>query len=137
MKNKRRIADTVKRSSSIICEGSVLAGSLSGEDDYIVYGKFDGKCDLKGALILQKPGRWKGNIVAEDVVISGTVEGDVKARNKLELTSTARITGNITGDTIAIAEGAVFEGKISMTKKDDVSYFEERRVEPADSSSAG
>lgn len=126
---ERRLVDNAIRSSSIICEGSALTGTLSGEDDFVIYGSIEGECDLDGTLILQRPGKWKGNILANDIIIGGTVHGDVRARNKLELTSTARITGDITGNTVAIAEGAIFEGNISMTKEDDVSYFEDRRAD--------
>ena len=125
---ERRWVDSVARPSSIICEVSVLAGKLSGDVDYVVYGSIEGECDLEGTLILQKPGQWKGDILAGNIVISGTVHGDVRAKNKLELTPTARITGDITGNTVAIAEGAIFEGNISMTREDDVSYFEDRRA---------
>lgn len=127
--NKRRLTDNIRKSQSILSEDSILTGSLAGDSDYVIYGSVDGKCDLAGTLMLQKPGKWTGSIIAGNVVISGKVDGDVQARDKLELTASARITGNITGRTIAIAEGAVLEGNISMTSKGDVAYFEDRRAE--------
>ncbi|MCK4951608.1 MAG: polymer-forming cytoskeletal protein [Gammaproteobacteria bacterium] len=128
---KRRLTDNIHKSQSILSESSILTGTLAGDSDYVIYGSIDGTCDLAGTLMLQKPGKWTGNITAGNVVIAGKVDGDVQARDKLELTATARIAGNITGQTIAIAEGAVVEGNVSMTGKGGVSYFEDRRTGPA------
>jgi len=127
-KNQRRLTDSIRKAPSIISEDSILLGTLAGVDDYVIYGSVEGTCDLGSAVMLQKSGRWTGEMVAENIVIAGKVDGDVKARNKLELTSTARIEGNISGKTIAIAEGAVVEGDISMTSEEDASYFVDRRV---------
>ena len=127
-RKQRRLTDNIKKTPSIISEGSVLLGTLAGTDDYVIYGSIDGACDLGSAVMLQKSGRWTGEMVAENIVIAGKVEGNVTARNKLELTSSARIEGNIAGKTIAIAEGAVVEGNISMTSEEDVSYFVDHRA---------
>ena len=127
-KNQRRLTDSIRKAPSIISEGSILLGTLAGADDYVIYGSVDGTCDLGSALMLQKSGRWVGEMVAENIVIAGKVEGNVTARDKLELTASARIEGNISGKTIAIAEGAVVEGNISMTNEGDVSYFVDHRV---------
>lgn len=127
-KNQRRLTDSIRNTPSIISEGSILLGTLAGTDDYVIYGSVDGACDLGSAVMLQRSGRWSGEMVAENIVIAGKVEGNVTARNKLELTSSAKIEGNIAGKTIAIAEGAVVEGNISMTSEEDISYFVDRRV---------
>ena len=127
-KNQRRLTDSTRKAPSIISEGSILLGTLAGTDDYVIYGSVDGTCDLGSAVMLQKSGRWTGDMVAENIVIAGKVEGNVTARNKLELTSSAKIEGNIAGKTIAIAEGAVVEGNISMTSEEDVSYFVDHRA---------
>ena len=127
-KNQRRLTDSTRKAPSIISEGSSLLGTLAGDDDYVIYGSVDGTSDLGSAVMLQKSGRWAGDMVAENIVIAGKVEGNVTARNKLELTSSARVEGDISGKAIAIAEGAVVEGDISMTSGEDISYFVDRRA---------
>ena len=126
-KKKRRIADSSDNNASIISEGSVIKGALGGNVNYIISGRVEGECDIQGTLMLQEQGSWKGIIVANYVVIAGQVDGDVRAREHLELTSTARIAGDITGKTIAIAEGAIFDGSVTMTQKENVRTFEEKR----------
>jgi cytoskeletal protein CcmA (bactofilin family) len=124
---KRRIADSSGNDASIISDGSVIKGELTGNVNYVIAGKVDGNCDIQGTLMLQEQGSWKGTIVADFVVIAGQVDGDVRARDHLELTPTARIAGDITGKSIAIAEGAIFDGSVTMTQPENVSTFEEKR----------
>lgn len=125
----RRLRDSVKRFASVIGAKSVVQGKLSGEDDYVIYGRVEGDGDVKGTVVVQTEGRWTGNLTADNVIICGQVEGDVCARVKLEITASARVQGNLKGQSIAIAEGAMFEGEISMQMKQEVTYFEDRRQE--------
>ena len=57
-----------------------------------------------------------GEIVADDVVVTGKVTGRVRGL-KVRLTSTARVEGDIIHKTIAIESGAHFEG--SVQRQDD------------------
>lgn len=124
---KRRISDRASRFASFIGEGIVFTGSFTGESDCIVFGRIEGDCDLHATVVVQKGALWKGSIVADHVVVSGDVEGDVTARTQLELTASARVRGNIAGASIAIAEGAVFDGEIRTTSHQEVNWFKERR----------
>ena len=58
----------------------------------------------------------KGEIMADDVVVTGRVIGRVRGI-KVRLTSTARVEGDIVHKTIAIESGAHFEG--SVQRQDD------------------
>ncbi len=58
----------------------------------------------------------KGEVVADDVVVTGRVVGRVRGL-KVRLTSTARVEGDIVHKTIAIESGAHFEG--SVQRNDD------------------
>lgn len=124
---KRRLSDRVKKFATVIGKGSVINGTLGGEDDYIVLGRVEGNADIQGTLIVQDSGEWQGDMVADYIVLCGKVVGDVYARSKLEITNTAQVTGNLSGQSIAIAEGAVFEGEIRMQMKQDVTYFDDQR----------
>jgi len=124
---KRRLSDRVKKFATVIGQGSVIVGTLGGEDDYIILGRVEGNADLKGTLIVQDGGEWQGDMTADYIILCGKVIGDICARSKLEITNTAQVTGNISGQSIAIAEGAVFEGEIRMQMQQDVTYFEDQR----------
>ena len=127
-KPQRRLTDQIKRFATVIGADSLIRGNLGGNDDYVILGRVEGDADIGGTLVIQEGGHWQGNILADNVIVCGEVEGDITARNKLEITSTARIRGNLSGQSIAIAEGAVFEGEIRMQMQQDVTYFDDRRA---------
>ena len=52
------------------------------------------------------------------------MDGEVYAEDKLEILSTARIKGTIRAKKLAIAEGAVHQGDVSMG---DVTRFTDKR----------
>ena len=114
--------------ATVIGPESAFTGNFTGRDNYVVYGRVDGDCDLAATLVLGETGCWNGNIAATHIVIAGQVTGDVKARAKLELAPTARITGDISSPVIAIAEGAVYEGKLRMDRDTRLTHFSERRM---------
>jgi cytoskeletal protein CcmA (bactofilin family) len=61
-------------------------------------------------------------------IISGEVIGDIMTGEKLELSSSARITGNITSPVVAMAEGAIHQGGITMAREGgNLSSFQEKR----------
>lgn len=128
-KKKRRTLDKLGGISTVIGADSKFEGNFSGEENFVIYGKVEGNCDLAGTVVVEENANWKGNIMAENVIIAGQVEGEVVARNKLELAPTAKIIGDLMGPIIAIAEGAVIQGNMHMTGKGEVTHFMEKRAE--------
>jgi len=129
----RRTLDSVKQFTTLIGAGTSVAGTLRGSENCIVNGTVQGDCEIDGLLVLGEQGRWRGNIAAATVIISGEVNGDILARDKLELSATARVTGNITSPVVAMAEGAIHQGGIKMARDGAaVSSFQEKRKGSAD-----
>ena len=120
----RRTLDAVEGFATSVGEGTKISGNLGGKGHSIILGEVEGNCDLDGTLVVGEPGRWIGNIKAKTVVIAGVVEGEVVAEDKLEILSTARIKGTIRAKKLAIAEGAVHQGDVSMG---DVTRFTDQR----------
>jgi cytoskeletal protein CcmA (bactofilin family) len=107
---------------------------LRSNENCIVNGTVEGDCDIEGVLVLGEQGRWHGNISAVTAIVSGEVIGDITARDKLELTAVARVTGNIVSPVVAMAEGAIHQGGIKMTREGgSVSSFQEKRKDSFDS----
>ena len=126
-KSGRRISDLSPQFATVIGASAVFIGKLAGEGNFEIYGSVEGDSDIKGTLVLHESGYWKGSVLAKNAVISGTVDGDIMAREKLELAATAQIKGNVVGGIVAIAEGAVFEGEIHITKKEHIKFFKDAR----------
>lgn len=123
----RRISDSSSGSATLISQGCKISGVISGTGNYLISGQVDGDCELDGTLTLAREGLWIGTVQATHVIVAGTVEGDIVANGKVEITDTAKITGTVSGEAIAVAEGAVVEGQMRTTGKDEPQEFVEKR----------
>ena len=127
---RRRTVDQVTEYATVFGPLSSYVGMLQGQENYLVYGQVQGDCDIEGTLVLGEGGRWRGNIRAVNVVIAGMVEGDIEATAKVELARSAEVQGKITSPVVAIARGAVYGGRLRMTKTMQVVRYEDRRGTP-------
>ena len=125
---RRRIGDSPDGPATYIGATAKLTGQLGGSGAFVVLGEVVGDCDIQGPVTLAKGGKWTGTLHADNVVVAGTVEGDVIARGKVEIGQSARITGSISGASIAVAEGAVIEGELSVTSGAEATHFTEKRA---------
>jgi len=91
-----------------------------------VHGRVQGDGQIDGVLMIGPECLWVGSVEADVVVVKGRVEGNIHARFKLEVRPSARIKGDLSSPLIAIAEGAVVQGKISSDSI--VTRFTERRT---------
>jgi len=126
-KKGRRATDEAGQFSSLIGPSSCFEGVITGNDNCIVYGRFEGECLLDGTLVLGEHGHFIGDIKAPSVIISGQVDGDIEASEKLELTATARVNGCVRSPVLAMSEGAQHVGEIIMRKESEVTRFKEKR----------
>lgn len=124
--SNHRVLDHLQKVPTTINQDLVFVGNLEGSDNFIVRGKVVGNSDVEGAIMLGEGSNWRGDIVADVIVLRGTVEGNVTARQKLEVRHTARVQGNLTAPIIAIATGATVLGKISQDSL--ITHFSERRA---------
>lgn len=124
---RRRIEDARTGPTTYIAPATKVVGSLSGQGTYIFCGTMEGDCDVDGPLTLAEGSRWKGTLRATDIIVAGVVEGDVIASKRVEIAGTARVTGSLRGNSIAVAEGAIIEGEITVTTGDAPLKFQEKR----------
>ena len=124
---RRRFQDNGANSTTYIAASAKFVGSLTGQGAYVFCGSVEGDCDINGPLTLAEGGRWKGTMKAVDIIVAGTVEGDVIAKQRVEIAGTARINGSLSGNSIAVAEGAIIEGAITVTSGEAPMKFQEKR----------
>lgn len=108
-------ADARTKIGTLIGKGAVFDGNVTAPETIRIDGTLNGNCDCKEQLILGTDGQIKGDITAQNVIISGKVEGDIVVNGKLELLSTGKLTGNITARSLVIDEDACFDGRCTMT----------------------
>lgn len=90
-------------------------GELSGGDDVVVNGHFEGTLRVDRRVTVGPDGNVHGQIHAREVVVLGRVDGDIFASERAEMTGSASVFGNVHSPKIVIAEGAKLEGSVAMS----------------------
>lgn len=93
---------------SVIDAGLIINGNLQSEGEVLVEGQIHG--DIRCAhLIVAQDAIVRGNITAEEVVVRGKVKGVIRAF-RVQLMSTSQVDSEIFHKSLAVEEGANFEG---------------------------
>ena len=93
----------------------VIKGELSGDEDVVIAGEFEGNIDLPNhGLKVVRSGQVRADVRANMVEIQGEVQGDVDGVDKVLITKTGRMQGNITSPRVILDDGAIFKGRIDM-----------------------
>ncbi len=124
--SQRRSLDHLEKAPTILGREVVYVGVIEGRDNYVVHGRVEGNCDIDGVLLIGPDCLWIGSITADTVIIKGRVEGGIRAHFKIEVRPCARIQGDLSSPLIAVAEGAVVQGRISPDSI--ITRFIERRT---------
>src|SRR4030067_265526 len=123
--SRRRSLDHLQKVPTILGREVVHVGVIEGRDNYVVHGRVEGNCDLDGVLLIGPDCLWIGNITADTVIVKGRVVGGIRAHFKIEVRPSARIKGDLSSPLIAVAGGAVLQGRVSPDGI--ITRFTERR----------
>lgn len=124
-----RIEGTIASAGALRVEGEVV-GAITAEGDVsltpearveaniqaqsiALAGRVKGDLTVEGDVSLPPDSRLDGNIRAHNVAVGGVVNGKVAAE-RIELNPRAEVRGDLTTKSLAIAEGAVFNGRSNM-----------------------
>jgi cytoskeletal protein CcmA (bactofilin family) len=111
----RRPEANSDRPVSVIGESLHFKGELSAGEDLIIEGKVEGTINQgKCCLTLRPNGRILANVNATKIFVEGHVKGDLHATVSVTVRKSGEVAGNIVAPTIAIEEGATFNGNIEM-----------------------
>ncbi len=99
---------------TVLANGAKLTGTVDASSSLQVDGELEGKITSNGDVILSPGSRVEADIQADNVTVAGQYKGNIVVRNRAELTKEARVVGNITCQALVMAEGAWFEGQLSM-----------------------
>lgn len=100
---------------TLIGMNTTFEGNIDSEGTVRVDGKVVGDIKVKGDVFVGTDGLVTGNIFANSVHLLGTVEGNVHSTGLLRLLSTAKLYGDIQVHSFVVDEGAILQGKCSMT----------------------
>jgi len=95
----------------------VFKGDLTGDEDLQVEGQVEGGIQLANhVLTIGQSGRANAQLYAKSVVVIGHVTGNITATERVVLEASASVEGDVHTPKLVIAEGAVLNGTVEMTK---------------------
>jgi len=109
--NKEKQSDEIE---TVIGPSVKVEGDFEGSGDMIVEGIVLGTLKTKNFLKIGSGAKIKADVEAKNAHIAGEVSGNLVIKENLELTSSAKIQGDIKTTSLAIEQGAVLNGKITM-----------------------
>jgi cytoskeletal protein CcmA (bactofilin family) len=111
--------------TSTIGEDLTVTGNVISKGEIHVEGHVNGDVRCV-SLVLGENSEVRGNVVAEDVVIRGRLVGSVRALSVM-LQATSHVEGDLLHKSLAIEQGAYFEGK-ACRAEDPLSQGQEESV---------
>lgn len=95
--------------------GSHVEGDLKFENTFRIDGKLTGRIVSTGTLVIGEAGKLVGEVRAGQVFVSGRVEGSIKAHQRVQIEATGKVFADIETPSLIIVDGAVLEGRCSMS----------------------
>ena len=96
----------------------VVTGELTAGEDLVVGGRVEGAITLSNhTLTVLDSGEVHANVVAKSVIVLGKIVGNVETSERLELREASTVLGDVIAPRIAMADGAIINGTIEMSKR--------------------
>lgn len=112
---KDNVALDMQTISTLISEGCILDGNLKAPAFARIDGQITGDVMVDEGLIIGEKGSILGNVITKEMVIYGTITGNLNV-NSLEIKATGKVSGEIRTQTLAVENGAIYNGSLSMTQ---------------------
>jgi cytoskeletal protein CcmA (bactofilin family) len=96
-------------SASVIGTDLTITGNLESKGEVQIEGEVQGDIHAQ-RIVIGERAHITGALIAEEVVVRGTVQGSIRG-NSVTFQSSSRIEGDVFHKSLAIEQGAFFEGK--------------------------
>jgi cytoskeletal protein CcmA (bactofilin family) len=100
---------------SVIGSNTVITGNIRTEGSIRVDGKIVGNVVTQADAAVGMNGVVEGSVDARNITVAGKVMGTLTAAQKLVLEGKSVMKGDIRTARLVVDEGAVFDGRSSMT----------------------
>jgi len=114
-------------SASVIGADLSITGNLESKGEVQIEGEIQGDIHAQ-RIVIGERARIIGALIAEEVVVRGSVQGSIRG-NAVTFQSSSRIEGDVFHKSLAIEQGAYFEGK-SRRSEDPMSLQPTPNVPP-------
>lgn len=110
-------ADPEELPDAYVGPGVSLQGELEFPKLLHVDGKFEGKINSSGRIVVGPEGHVKADLRLAEAFISGKIEGDIFVKERLVLRGRAEVYGNITAPIVSVDEGVTIVGQLCVSTK--------------------
>lgn len=107
--------DNSAKDLNFIGEGTTVEGKLRSHGSVRIDGRLVGEINAHEAVAIGLSGEVDGNIQAKSITVAGKVRGSLTAQEKLVFLAQAVVQGDIRAAKLVVDEGALFDGKCSMS----------------------
>lgn len=101
--------------NTIMGKGSLFEGNIKVEHSLRIDGRVKGDITAGDTLIVGVDGEVRGNVKVKHLILGGKVIGCVVAPGRAVLENKAELHGELKTSKLVIDEGAIFDGKCSMS----------------------
>ena len=109
----------IEKIETLVGTGTTIEGDIVAKNSLLINGVVTGNVTTSSTIRLGPTGDIKGNVKARAAIVSGVIEGDLDAAESAVLGSVSRLMGDLRTAKLKIEEGATFEGRCVMLKKDE------------------
>jgi cytoskeletal protein CcmA (bactofilin family) len=106
---------------TLISSDAFFEGTLSCNGGIRIDGRFKGRIECGGTLVISDVGKVKGEVIAHTVVVAGELAGNVTARECLHVSKSGKLYGDIFAIRLVMEPGGIFEGNSRMLSQEQVS----------------
>ena len=99
---------------SILGPGDTIEGTIEGDADLRIAGKFKGDIQIKGDLSIEKGAHIAAKINAAIVTIAGELEGNIVASSQVRLLESGQLIGDLKAPTLTVAAGSRMRGHVEF-----------------------
>jgi len=117
MPDIKEIIEDENKIDTVIAEDINFRGNLKFKNSLKIKGKFEGKIESSGQLIIGREATVSADIKAKIVSISGETNGKIKASQKIELFKKSITRGDIITPDLLMENGSIFNGTCIMEEK--------------------
>lgn len=95
-----------------------IQGDFNSEGNIRIEGQVHGTVKTTKNVFVGESATITADILAGNCTIAGVVQGNIKVSGSLNLGKTAQLSGDITCAVLAVEDGALFNGKCTMSGND-------------------
>jgi cytoskeletal protein CcmA (bactofilin family) len=104
------------RAVTRIGPAAAAQGEITGDEDILIEGRFQGKINVTRDLVIARGGRVEGDVTVKNLTLYGELAGNAVARERVTIMETGRMKGDVVAARVSINDGAQFRGGIRMER---------------------